>query len=635
MIYIYDRKTGEKVVEGLANAFDIVEETPLIGAPTLKYSLWNHDEGNQYYKHRDFVQVDNGALYRFRDREAIEQNSKVTTYNCEHVIFTLYDKKHFGTHVVEFKDTRFVLQSILDLQNKDHLLNPTNRPVRWVLGDCDFDRKFHYNWNNARLLEMLFSVPERFDEPYRWVFDTTRKPWVVHLKKLNPDAEPEYFVRDGVNAVSKRHKTDGANVCHRLFLIGQGEGDDNINRIRVEEYNDGLPYVQAGILDDEDEPIENILDDARYTDPESLLSYGKAVVKKLSEPTESMEYDIANIGRFTNSVDEIPRVGAMAQVGEEKKFITKTTIHHDSLLHDSIELSSEIEDASSIIADIQDRARINAQYSNHASDVWQAPLSVNAQPSFPMLYPLIFPAGTLIINRLNIYVKALPYRAYSTVAEQIPSQTTDSYSRPQEIVTSESSGGTVRITGSGGGQQITSGASSRITTPAAYVNPNWGGYAVTDRAVGGDTGPNHLHPLDGFINSLLKSLMLDHYHNMDHTHLVYVEPHDHEFEDPRHSHKFTLPREVHSHIMPGHGHPITNGIKEGTTATRVTLKIDGKQIDMPLGEMIDIAPQLSKAYRDRAKNGNFDMLEFTPDRQSFLIVVVAPEISRTLGGGHL
>ena len=112
--------------------------------------------------------------------------------------------------------------------------------TRWQLRNCDFDRRFEYKWENENLLSALFSVPQPFNEDYRWEFDTTGTTWRLDLKRL-----PTQFVADIIykkNMVEIKKEVDPSTIVTRLYCLGYGEGDNQLNICSV---NGGIPYLEA------------------------------------------------------------------------------------------------------------------------------------------------------------------------------------------------------------------------------------------------------------------------------------------------------------------------------------------------------------------------------------------------------
>ena len=81
--------------------------------------------------------------------------------------------------------TNEVIRYVLDRQS-----NPL-----WKLVECDFSHQFEYKWENENLLSALFSIPQCFEEDYRWTWDTTTKPWGISLKPLPDGYETDIHIR--------------------------------------------------------------------------------------------------------------------------------------------------------------------------------------------------------------------------------------------------------------------------------------------------------------------------------------------------------------------------------------------------------------------------------------------------------
>ncbi len=189
---------------------------------------------NKYCQPYYFVELfDNGKrveLFRIMPTRQEKGASNVITYECEHVLATLIDKLMFGYHQIGNIGvyTTQVLRYIIDQQIDKH----------WRLGQVDFARQFEYKWENENLLAALFSVPEPFTEHYQWTFDTTSYPWTINL--VRGDTTPTCELRYRKNMMGITKTVDPTNIVTRLYCLGYGEGDNQLN---IKSINGGKPYL--------------------------------------------------------------------------------------------------------------------------------------------------------------------------------------------------------------------------------------------------------------------------------------------------------------------------------------------------------------------------------------------------------
>ena len=169
------------------NAYNIGYSLKLNELWTAQFTLPATDPKNIYCQPFNYVEIFDGGerieLFRIMPSTLTRNSEGNIVYQCEHVLATLMDDVLFQYHQIGNigVGTVSVLRYILD-----HQLTK-----RWQLRNCDFDRRFEYKWENENLLSALFSVPQPFNEGYRWEFDTTGTTWKLDLKRL-----PTQFVAD-------------------------------------------------------------------------------------------------------------------------------------------------------------------------------------------------------------------------------------------------------------------------------------------------------------------------------------------------------------------------------------------------------------------------------------------------------
>lgn len=267
----------------LEKAFDISYTLEKNKLNSLNFSLLYNDKKNKFCEPFRFIKLyENGEyvdIFRISPNNAstiVKNNStKQINYICEHALGTLLDRVLFGW--VELgggnKKTRYVLDYLLSKQYKKH----------WVLGDVDFERNFHYGWENENLLSAILSIPKEFNEDYIFKFDTTVYPFILNLKRLSKDIKS--YIRYDKNMKSIERTTDVGAICTRLYPLGYGEG---INQLKIASVNPtGKNYIDASneILNKYG-IIEKIWSDRRYKDSENLYNSAKKKLETLQNPPE-------------------------------------------------------------------------------------------------------------------------------------------------------------------------------------------------------------------------------------------------------------------------------------------------------------------------------------------------------------
>lgn len=497
MLNVFDLNRKKSAV--LQNAFNIIETHELNQIYSLSFTLPATDEKTQYCQPRHYVRWgDDGELYRIKSPKLSESDTSVITYECEHVITTLCDNVMFGSFQYGGASvkTSAVITWLLSQQKTQN----------WVLGECDFDRKFEYLWEQENLLNALYSIPKEFASPYKWVFDTTVYPWRISLKAIDTSVNPEYYLRARSNILSSGTDADYANICTRIYPLGYGEG---VNQLNIKDVNNGVPYLQSpaeyitkyGI-------VEKVLVDRRFENAESLKAYAQSMLDLYQEPSMSRSFNVTDLYALTAQPWDDAEVGKICRmtVDNTTAYITRCRWQRDKAGDLQIDLSTKATDIASNVADLADRIRIESVYAQGATQLYQHSKDANATPQKGMVMSLYFPAEMRQINKVLLRLKLNRFRSYSQTTESnggynqtltvnaeskdITSQTntensTASVTFPSKIATTDMTADTnqtLNTTESGGasGSTSTSGGGtidvSLTGTAAVTDNANWNDY---------------------------------------------------------------------------------------------------------------------------------------------------------------
>lgn len=594
MLSTYSRSTRLKTAV-LENSINAVEGEKLNGVSDMTFSLPLNDAKNKYCGYLERIRwKETGQLYRILDDEEDKiEGVPVITYSAEHVIATLIDDVIFGTFQIDNLTTRQSIERVLALQ--------TTR--NWMLGDCDFARYFSYNWSNENLLAALFSIPNRFDEEYKWIFDTSVYPWVLHLKKLDQTINPEFYVRNGRNLLSANKLNKGREICTRLYGLGYGEG---VNQLTFSSVNSGKPYIDA-----EPEAIKKyglitrIWEDLRFEDPQSLLDRARVLLKGYSKPYESYSVQVADIEKLSGEKYDRAEAGKIVWFEGYKTYITQVERHLQEVGQDTLELANAPMDVASSIADLADRQRINSVYAQGATCLYSQSFNDNADPTHPATLQFYVPSEARQINKVILSWRLEKFRAYNTGAESTGTTTR-----------STSAGGkSTRTSSASGNSSETSGASSSNTTGS-----EGSGLLSTSTSAQKGTGTSHYHTYSYAV--------LPHEHSMGHTHT---------FKTPSHTHTVDIPEHSHTIDIPGHTHALIFGIYEGPRASSATLRVDGVNVPLTTGQTeIDVATKLSvESGSGKIRRGTFHTIEIIPDALTRISATISMQLFIQSEGGGL
>ena len=610
MLNVYDRATRKKTAV-LQDAFNIVETHELNQIYTLSFTLPQTDEKVKYCLPRHFVRWgDTGELYRIKEPKVSDSEVGTITYECEHVITTLCDKYMFGsfTYGGGSIKTDAVINWLLEQQDD------------WILEECNFSRKFEYNWEQENLLNALYSIPKEFATPYKWVFNTTVYPWRLSLKEIDPDVKPEYYLRARSNILASGTSADYANICTRIYPLGYGEG---VNQLNIRSVNNNVPYLQSpaeivaqyGI-------VEKVLVDRRFENAESLKAYAQTMLDLYQTPSMSRSFDVTDLYPLTHQSWDDAEVGKICRMTEDGStaYITKTKHQWDKAGDLQIDLSTKATDIAQNVADLADRIRIESVYAQGATQLYQHSKDANATPQKGMVISLYFPQEMKQINKVLMRLKLNKFRSYSQSTESGGGSTQTSSSGGGATTTSSggsangstsqstSGGGTIDVTLSGVAAETSNANWSSRANPYTdsvdldiHCNEN-GSHNHTAYITGGETamtfvpyyaGQNHRHVFDGSSYGYGPTdTQGNHRHgveadthnhtiprtNLRHTHSVSVTAtsnvsgqvgfaHSHTFSVGSHTHNVTVPAHTHNVTVPAHTHGIASGIFESGNPT--------------------------------------------------------------------
>jgi len=635
-IVIYDQKMRRLAY--LDKAFDISYTTKKNALWTASFSLPADDHKVEYCQIHNYVELfDNGKRVElFRILPSVQTKSSSTNiinYQCEHVLSTLLDNILFGYHQIGNVGvyTTQVLRYIIDRQLTKN----------WRLGQVDFARQFEYKWENENLLAALFSVPQPFTENYLCTFDTTSYPWTLNL--VRGESEPSCELRYRKNMMGITKTVDPTNIVTRIYPLGYGEGDNQLN---IKSINGGVPYLEVsspyGIK-------EATFVDRRYEDANSLKAAAQAILNEMSVPYISYAVDAIDLSEKSQSDYDRFIAGKLVHVIDKEDgiefnaYITETTKRIGEATPQLV-IANKEKDIATSISDLQERARIEQTYSQGATNLMQIAYADNADASHPARLKFFVPAEMVRINKLILQYQLDPFRAFSQ-ATGGGGGTTQTTTNGGGVSSTTASGGGTNTTTSAGGEYADTTASGGSTS--STTTSGGGSYETSDvdENIGGRGGHNHgigtgtLLAIWGGSNEegLLKGSGYvswvpsgNHYHELyipshkhsftvpAHRHSFSIGAHNHNFTLAAHSHTFSIAAHSHSMTLKDHTHKITHGIYEGETATSVTIKVDGKTVPVTGGE-IDIIKYLSTGDGGKILRDTWHEIEITPNKMTRIV----------------
>lgn len=626
----------------LENAYAIGYERNINDLWNMGFSLPLDDDKNKHCKPFNFVEltdVDGEYIGLFRIVPA--KTRKLATinevnYELEHVLATLLNDILFQYHQRSNYTTRSNIEYILSQQTVKH----------WRLGVCDFERYFHYKWENENgLLGALFSIAEPFDEPYVWTWDTQTYPWTLNLVK--PESTPTAEIRYGKNLAEIEREIDPSNIVNRIYPLGGGEG---VNQLNIREINGGLPYLEDSASIAEYGLQSYVWVDRRFEDVDSLYASAQAFLDKWSVPRVSYRIKAVDLSSITGLTIDKFTVGKIVRINDPEIGVFNARIVGEdkpNMLEQpydiELTLSNKADGIGTTLADIERRQEINEVYAQGATNILSFNYQDNCDANIPAVIPFYVDDDVVNVNTIELTYRTKKFRAYSQATEGGGSlvkstkggggTTRSTTSGGGTTATSSSGGGTSTSTQSGGGSSQTSAAGGdhrhkigEVTTGVIRDSdgPVWTGgrfgSSVTSvrMGAGNASGSYTFIHTPGEYSGTPFSLWTEgssgsHSHSVTiptHSHSFSTPNHTHSVNIPNHSHEVTIPTHTHEIELPDHTHDVKHAIVElDTVPTRLTIKVDGNTVPHTAisGNRVDLIPYLQKDSSGKVTRGQHEV----------------------------
>ena len=612
-----------------------LENATKIGYERVTNDLWyahftmpEKDPKNEHIKLLQFIEVYDDlkgeyiGLFKVMPKlTKIDRSNETATYTCEHVISLLIGATLFQYHQLSNYTTKAVLEYLIDQQHTKH----------WKLGEVDFTRYFHYSWENENLLSAIFSVPQAFDEQYRWTWDTQSYPFTLNLKKVS--TTPAAKIEEGYNLEGIEIEENPNSLWNRIYPLGSGEG---VNQLTIKEVNNGVPYVEDVQSIQRNGLYERTWVDRRFEDAEHMKATAEQMLETWSEPIVSWKIQAIDLSSVTGlkldelvegkivrlSLDDYGDVD-LRIVSEKKPDI------YGRPQAIQLQLENLSEDITSDIAGIQRKQQINELYSQGATNILNFTFQDNCDDKQPARIPIYIDDDVVNINTIELTFRTKKFRAYSGVTEGGGSLVKSTSSGGSTTRSTTSGGSVSKSTASGGSTTQTSTVNGQSTQTSSangshrHVmfqttgNSSLGEVGVNAAAAGGvvfQLGTN----TPTMTNIETFSAADNHSHSVEtpaHSHDVEIPAHTHGFEIPNHSHEVVIPNHVHEIQIPDHTHEIKHEIVEASVgASSVGITVDGNPVPhtSTTGNRINLIDFMSKDSGGQVTRGQHEIL-ITPD----------------------
>lgn len=477
----------------LENAFGVGYQKKLNSLWTATFSMPYDDPKTKLLKPYTIIEIfdDEERIDIFRilpESATIDESTKVINYECEHVLGTLIDDILFQYHEQINLSTREIIEYVLSYQTKQ----------RWVLGTVEFNYYYSHKWESENLLGSLFSIPTVFIEDYKWVWDTTRLPWVINLMQQPTDVKT--YIRYGRNMQNIVRTINPTDLVTRLYGLGYGEG---VNQLTVSSVNNGVPYIDSDTKDTYG-IVSKIFTDTTEEDAAALLNKMRAYLERAKIPRYEYSIDVAHIYQITkNSFDDfyIGEYCTVVDTIDDVEFTARVVgISKPDIFDDpgnaTLEIANSPEDIASDVASISDRQRIHEVYSQGSTNLFTNNYSDNCDSSNPAIIKFHIPNETVYINKIILNYKTGRFRAYLRSIQSDGSYSGNTGSWSGNASTS-SDGSYSGSTGSWSGSATTESGGDHGHSVSAFTTASNGGnhtHTVGSYGAMGNAG-DHTHTI--------------------------------------------------------------------------------------------------------------------------------------------
>lgn len=541
-----------------------------------------------------------GKYRIIRQPEAIiSSNGEYLKYECEHVICTLLDDVIDGYH--EVGGTGYYTSQCIN-----YLLG-FQTTKRWVLDKCDYELQYQHKFENTLILTALFGMAECFDSDYHWEYNTDVYPFKLSLRRLSKDAN--CAIIKGINLDKISREVDSTNLVTRLYCKGYGEG---INQLNIASVNNGNKYIDADTIDKYGIKASFFID-TKVENPNTLLALGKEALEKIKEPYISYKASAINLSEITNedwySFDEGKNVRIFDSILKQSIITRIVEYSQDDIYNNplgcSIVIANKEKDVAKSIADLANRAAISATYSQGATNLYSQQFADNADTAHPAIMRVYIPNGCVRINQIILYYKLEKFRAYEIGLAAGGSN----------LTTTNAGGNSTRTSSASGNGTFTS-EQKGITISGSTYDAIYGTKVGTKRTA---VENSHSHGLYAHTHNLKAN-------TVTHAHTVNI---------PAHSHSVSIPAHTHTVNVGDHTHPIQYGIYESTSASSVTVSVDGNNVNLDQNQTeIDLVGYLSTDSSGKIKRGAWHEIKIIPDSLSRIEAnLFVQTFIQSIGGG--
>jgi len=604
----------------------------------------------------------------------------------KHAICTLEDAIIFGYH--EYGGTGVSLRNVLVA------LMALQEHVYWQIGTVDFDTEFAYSFENEKsLLAAILSTADPLTAEHIWTFDFTTTPWTLNLLAASSEI---CEMRMNRNAETVKVDVDRTELVNRIYPLGYGEG---VNQLTIADVNGGVKYLEDSASQATWGIVSLPYAETTITDAATLKGLGQAQLDARKEPKVTVSVTGSDLSALTGeSLDRllpgrmcrVPLPDYNTTVNERVISISKADVYKNNTKA-MVTLANRQADSVSSMAENARKASIAELYSQGAPNQQPLQFADNADADNPAVLSFYMDEDAVHINKAICRYRLEAFRGYSK----------GSASGGASAVTSSNGGETelpvtVHITDNVTGPPIdpitfytkrntdasdaaTTGSGGAVNTGSSSISSTVNGGADTNTGeASGNTASataghyhtigshQHLNTTGTYTGATSPSCSISddtshshtlnshthttgaHNHPMSHTHIGGAHVHA----IPTHTHgmdhyhvlninvsipALQLGNHTHTVSVPSHTHANELGIYKGTTATSVTITVDGNAV--PSGSIVDgefdAIPYLDKDVDGKITRGAWHDIEITPNQNTRIVANLhVKTFVRSISGGN-
>lgn len=354
----------------LENAFDVFIKDQLMndsnGQETLEFKLPFNDPKREILNNEDKI-LCLGREYVIRLIDDDKTDTFISSFMCEATWYDIFDGDPLVNIELKTVDARSCMEFIL-------------KGSGWTVGIVEpIERRTLKSEEPISRLQALRSIPKLYDGELQ--FDTSNR--VVDL--LNGvGVDREILISYEKNMDSIKRVIDSRELLTRIYVYGA-------NNLSIREVNNGIEYVEDySYFDKIGKPRAikaTVKNDDRFTNPNSLMDYGRSLLDEFSWPKFSYEVKVNLIGIMVNLGDNIVVYDKDLGIKGYMR-IVKRTINVLALEQSEVQLDNVIKNFSDQIGDntLQETSSVDLAIENMLSDVSVFNLLLNSRGDYGFTY---------------------------------------------------------------------------------------------------------------------------------------------------------------------------------------------------------------------------------------------------------